>query len=411
MASVFKPQGKSKYVILYFDEHGRRRKKVGAADKQATERIARDLENRVALLREGVVDARGEARRKHEAKPLSVHVAAWEADLRAKGYTEAWATIASNRVRRLTTVILGEPPAAHDVRRMLNHARAESTGRLTKAVARARLSTLSGEAVQAAIARLRASGWSAQTCNHYRSAVRAFVAWCILSGRLADDPLRGVVGYNVKEDPRHDRRTLSLDEARRLVATAAASERSRFGLDGPSRSLLYRLAMGTGLRYSEIASLTAENFDLDAPNVTVLAAYSKNGETATLPLPPDLAEDLAPRVEATPPSSPVFSLPRDKGAALLRYDLTRAEILYRDASGLVFDFHALRCQFATLSDAAGVTPRVVQRLMRHSTLELTSKYTRPRVVDLEDAAARTPSLRPGATGSATGFSAKTRKSS
>ena len=57
-------------------------------------------------------------------------------------------------------------------------------------------------------------------------------------------------------------------------------------------------------------------------------------------------------------------------------------------------FHALRCQCATLADAAGVSPRVVQRLMRHSTLELTGRYTRPRAVDIEGAAASLPSLRP-----------------
>ena len=59
--------------------------------------------------------------------------------------------------------------------------------------------------------------------------------------------------------------------------------------------------------------------------------------------------------------------PQDSGGELL----AAAGIAYRDARGLVFDFHALRCQCATLLDKAGVTPRVVQRTMRHSTLELT----------------------------------------
>ena len=45
---------------------------------------------------------------------------------------------------------------------------------------------------------------------------------------------------------------------------------------------------------------------------------------------------------------------------------------------------------------AGVTPRVVQKLMRHSTLELTGRYTRPRAVDIEKAAESLPSLRPDA---------------
>jgi hypothetical protein len=63
---------------------------------------------------------------------------------------------------------------------------------------------------------------------------------------------------------------------------------------------------------------------------------------------------------------------------MLRHDLKAAGIPYRDASGLVFDFHSLPCEMATLADAAGVTPRVVQRMMRHSTLELAGRYTCPR---------------------------------
>jgi hypothetical protein len=72
---------------------------------------------------------------------------------------------------------------------------------------------------------------------------------------------------------------------------------------------------------------------------------------------------------------------------MLRIDLKAAGIPYRDASGLFFDFHSLRCQTATLAYAAGVSPRVVQTIMRHSSLELTGRYTRPRAVDIEAAGA------------------------
>src|ERR1700722_3252073 len=65
-----------------------------------------------------------------------------------------------------------------------------------------------------------------------------------------------------------------------------------------------------------------------------------------------------------------------------------------DAGGQVFDFRSLRCEMATLADAAGVSPRVVQKLMRHSTLELTVRYARPRAVDIEAATSKLPSLRP-----------------
>src|SRR5262249_37094675 len=101
-------------------------------------------------------------------------------------------------------------------------------------------------------------------------------------------------------------------------------------------------------------------------------------------------------VAPLPLDAPVFPLP-DRGADMLKIDLKAAGIPYRDAGGLVFGFHSLRWQAATPADAAGNPPRVVQRLMRHSTLELTGRYTRPRVVDLDAATRSLPSLRPNPT--------------
>jgi hypothetical protein len=77
----------------------------------------------------------------------------------------------------------------------------------------------------------------------------------------------------------------------------------------------------------------------------------------------------------------------------LQTDLRAAGIAYEDASGRFFDFHSLRCELAALADAAGVSPRVVQRMMRHSELEVTGRNTRPRVVNLNAAAAMLPTLK------------------
>ncbi len=116
--------------------------------------------------------------------------------------------------------------------------------------------------------------------------------------------------------------------------------------------------------------------------------------TRTLPIPYELAADLAGYLEPIPRDAPAFPLPLGEGASMLRSDLVRAEIPYRDEAGNVFDFHSLRCQCATLADLSGASPRVVQRLMRHSKLEMTDRYTRPRMHDIEGAAAGMPSLRP-----------------
>jgi integrase len=396
MASIFKSKGASKYTILYFDENGRRRKRAGATDKTVSERIANDLENRVALRREGIIDPREEAYANHAAQPLSVHVAAWIDALRSRGVTPQYVKLHSSRAMRIVALIKGArlvdiEPSKPATKEGVARAAAE----LQKWVVSARLSDLATEHVQRALARLTAEGRSLQTASHHRNAIKSFAKWLYDTHRTREVGLRGLAGFNVKADPRHERRTISLDELRKLIEAARTGEPFK-SMTGPMRSLCYRLAVGSGLRYSELASIAPESFDWDASpaTVTVLAGFAKNGQKATLPLPDDLAADLAGYVAQRPPGTPIFPLPHDKGAAMLRKDLVVAGIPYRDAAGLVFDFHSLRCEMATLANAAGVSPRVVQKMMRHSKLEMTGRYTRPRAVDMDAAAAMLPSLQP-----------------
>jgi integrase len=398
MASIFKPEGKAKYVIVYTDENGRRRKKTGTADKTVTHRIARDIENRVALRREGIVDPCEEAYARHAAQTLGVHVAAWIESLRSRGVTPQHVKLHSSRAMRVVALFKGADltaiePAKPATREGVARAEAE----LRRWVASARLSELTAESVQKALARLRGEGRSLQTCNHHRNAIKSFAKWLRDTHRVREDLLRGVAGFNASEDPRHERRTVSLDELRRLIEAAETGSPFK-SMAGPMRALCYRLAVASGLRYSEIGSITPGSFDWTSrpATVTIRAAYAKNGQTATLPLADDLAADLNDYVAQRPPGSPLFPLPHDKGAAMVRRDLEAAGIPYRDAAGRVFDFHSLRCELATLADSAGISPRVVQRLMRHSKLEMTGRYTRPRAVDIEAAASLIPSLKPEA---------------
>ncbi|MGP0064163.1 MAG: tyrosine-type recombinase/integrase [Isosphaeraceae bacterium] len=392
MASVFKADGAKKYTIVYTDENGRRRKKAGATDKAVSERIARDLENKVALRREGLIDPKDEAYRIHKARPLADHLTDWHANLIAKGYSAKHADQSADRVRRLVAVMFGARPDDIDGKTMSRPEQEQARLLIARLVAKAGLSDLTADRIQGTLATFRDSGRSLQTCNHYRACVRAFARWAWKDGRIRENPLISLEGFNAKEDRRHDRRTISLDDLQRLIAVAEQGPAYQ-AMTGPMRALCYRLAVASGLRYSEIASITPESFDWKAPSVAVAACYTKNGQTATLPLPDDLADDLAAYVAPLNPKMPIFPLP-DKGVEMLKPDLEAAGIPYQDASGLFFDFHSLRCQTATLADAAGITPRVVQTMMRHSTLELTGRYTKPRAVDLEAAASMLPSLKP-----------------
>jgi integrase len=141
------------------------------------------------------------------------------------------------------------------------------------------------------------------TSNHYLTAVKGFSRWLVSDRRTAENPLVHLSRLNADVDVRRDRRALSAEELVLLLA-AAESGPTRWGLTGKQRVLLYVAAVGTGLRASELASLTQESFDMvsDPATVTVAAGYSKRRRTDVLPLHSDLAARL--RDSFTEQSSP-----------------------------------------------------------------------------------------------------------
>ena len=172
-------------------------------------------------------------------------------------------------------------------------------------------------------------GVSVASSNHYLRAVKAFSAW--LSGneqRLARDVLKHLSTLNAETDRRHERRSVPAEEFRWLLECTRDSAAEVCKLDGPARFLLYSVAGYTGLRCSELHSLTPASFDLttDPPTVTVEAGYSKRRRRDTLPLHPDLARMVAEYVEGMAGDAPIW--PgwnwHKKGAMMLRRDLAAA---------------------------------------------------------------------------------------
>ena len=163
--------------------------------------------------------------------------------------------------------------------------------------------------------------------------------------------------------------------------------------------MVYRLALGTGLRASELGSLKPESFDLADParaTVSVEAAYSKHREPDVLPLRRDLAEAMAAHIAGRPAGELIFRLPQ-KTAAMLRRDLEAAGIPYRDAAGHVADFHALRHTFITRLARSGIAPSVAKDLARHSSIVLTiDHYTHTLLTEKRAALERLPSVGPAA---------------
>jgi integrase len=239
-------------------------------------------------------------------------------------------------------------------------------------------------------------GIGVSTSNGYLAALKGFTRWLWRKQKAGPDPLAGADRLNADADVRHERRALPEEELRSVLAAAAGNAAVFEGLTGRDRHMLYAVAMVTGFRASEVASLAPRNFALDAdpPTATVRAAYTKNGHKAIQPLPPDVAQALRAYLAGRPEGAPLWpgDWP-DEGAEMLRLDLAAADIPYRDAEGRVADFHALRHSYVTLLERSGVSPKVAQELARHSDIRLTMNvYTHTRLCDLAGAVKSLPAL-------------------
>jgi excisionase family DNA binding protein len=76
-----------------------------------------------------------------------------------------------------------------------------------------------------AVRELASKGHSVQTTNYYLSHLKSFCHWLVKDRHMADKPVAHLEEGNVKVDRRHDRRELTADELRTLLA-AHASERT-----------------------------------------------------------------------------------------------------------------------------------------------------------------------------------------
>lgn len=236
------------------------------------------------------------------------------------------------------------------------------------------------------------NGRGLATLNHVLQSAKAFCNWLVEDARAPSNPLGILRRFNADTDRRRVRRSLTAAELQTLLVTTSRSTVILYGFDGEARSMLYLAAGFTGLRASELASLTPRSFDFDAGTVTIEAAHSKNRRKDTLPLHQELVVRLSAwlqtrsaatlRIDGNGPLWPGSWAARRVGARMIRQDLKAAGIEV-EVNGQRIDFHALRTTFVTLLARAGVSLATAQRLARHSTPELTAKnYTRLELQDL-----------------------------
>ena len=245
------------------------------------------------------------------AKPLSTHLTDFERNSISKGNTDAYVKLLVGRIRKVFD---------------------ECGFHFWSEVSASRIVAYLGDRRSHQIHNdgKKLSGLSAQTSNFYLQAVKQFCRWMVKDGRASESPLSHVSGLNVKTDRRHDRRALDVDEIRWLLETTrrGPTQSGRtWSMTGDERAILYWLAVETGIRSSELRSLTPASFDFesDVPTVTVEAAYSKRRRRDVQPLRHELAGCIRLIIVHRTPATRIFKMPRKENVAVMyRSDLENA---------------------------------------------------------------------------------------
>jgi len=371
MATIFKRGGKGKrggrYYISYFDHKGKRQSRSArTTDKATAERIAAKLEADAALRRDGVVDPELDAICEQSRRSIESHLKDYEAKMGA----------GSRSVKHITRTV-------ECIRATCEWAH------FTK------VSDITADGVNWYAGKLKEDGLSARTIAAYLTAVKGFTKWLSAHHKLPRDPLVSVTKPNPKADRRRERRMLLPEEWQWLLATSVDWV-ERWAMAAKERLLLYAVAIQTGLRSSELRSLSRGGMFLDGdqPFVTCKAGSTKNRKDARQYVQPALARELLAHIATKAPQAPVFSMPEEtEVAAMLRADLADTRRAWIKAArgdpkehtrrhqsdflanvsheGEVFDFHSLRHTCGAWLAMNGAHPKAVQSVMRHSTITLT----------------------------------------
>jgi integrase len=397
------------YTAKYRDGSGVvREKALGCREKESARQMLARLEQRAEKVRTGVVTATEEAISDHQDAPLGLHFSAYIDHQNAK-------EVSRQRVK--------------DTRSQLRRVARDCGFRA--------LADLDGLAFERWLAARKSEGMAAATRNEYRGAFLGFANWCIRNRRLATNPFGDVPRADVKSDRRRVRRALAEAELEKLleatrrrpvvdamtvrrgknkgkaIGKLRESTRQRLEKLGRERALLYKTYVLSGLRKSELASLTVAQLEFDGPIAYAVleAADEKNRSGSEIPLREDLADDLRqwlkeklatiqqearhkeqPVPLRLPPNTPVFYVPKGL-IRILDRDLKLAGIPKVDERGRTVDVHSLRHTFGTHLSKGGVAPRTAQAAMRHSSIDLTMNvYTDPKLLDVHGALDALPSL-------------------
>lgn len=216
-----------------------------------------------------------------------------------------------------------------------------------------------------------------QTIRNRMSACRRFAGWLLIQGLIESNPWAHVPGPRGRAGQGRDAFTDA--EVERLIAhatqqiTDGASPAIR--ASARNRANLYRLLSLTGIRRGEAHAQLWNDIDLEAG--TMVVSLDKARRRDHIPL-SHAAVELLREMQKGKTGPKVFA--RTVSYKGLATDLRAAGLSGR------YGFHSFRCGYITESFENGTPPELIQRLVRHRSIDQTHRYLRHREPRLREAA-------------------------
>lgn len=349
MSRIYWRAGRKCYFYDFVDADGVRHRGRASADRRVAEEILRAKETEVDRVKAGLQDRVG------QGIALDILKERFLRDIKA---TRSAAT---------------------------HHSHEYCLGKLLPLLPAKTVRDLSPGVFTSAIEQFRKNKHATRTINIIMGSLRAMIRWALRARIIGSDPLAGLQMLPNERTTRR-RRALAEEEIKKLLDASPADRRR-----------VWMTFIYTGLRKSELATLTWEDLNLDRGEITVQSENAKTKKQRTIPLRADLHAVLSAWKESHPDPSdtaPVFvsaaGTPLDLRNILrdLKSDLAEAKV---NAVGV--DVHALRYTFCTHLCKSGVNIKTAQVLMGHSDIRLTMDiYTDPTLLDKRGAVEALPAF-------------------
>ena len=367
MATVFKRGGKGPWIIQWYDHKGDRREVSSrSTDKRRAEQLAQKLESDKMLRKTGIIDASTDRYVEHRKSPIGEHLDDYLADLRHRGCHPRHTQSVERRLKRLIEDIGAKHLSDLDPVKVQRHLRA--------------LTSMPVKQLREETDDTKKKTIGPRTVNTVRSAVLAFLNWCVRTGRLPHNPCQHIPRVDESKDQRVKRRALTAEEVAKLVRTSG------------SRGSFYLVAAMTGLRMKEMGSITWGDVDFSNSALLVRASVGKAKRDDWIALTAEVVNALKTlRPSNADPTDRVF--PTRPTTRTFSSDLKASGIAEYDSAGRRVDRHALRTTAGTLLARSGVMPQEAQRQMRHADIKTTLRhYTDLRLSDQARAVAKLPTI-------------------